>query len=179
MIVLRNLQEKDAVLMLEWMHDADIQKGFQKDMMRMTLEDAETFCRKSANRLKLVDGDSVHFAIVDDKDDEYLGTVSLKNLDLHSMTAEYAISTRKKVHGKGVGFLATGELLKKAFLEYGLHRIYLSVFADNIAAIRLYEKCGFQPEGEFREHIKRGDKYINWKWYGLLREEYIESGEGS
>ena len=39
--------------------------------------------------------DQQHFAIIDDQDDEYLGTISLKNIDLKNKNAEYAISTRK------------------------------------------------------------------------------------
>ena len=48
----------------------------------------------------------------------------------------------------------------------------MSVLPDNNAAIRLYERCGFVYEGEFRNHIRKGDKYMNWKWYGMLKEEY-------
>ena len=109
----------------------------------------------------------------DDKD-EYLGTISLKNMDLDSLTAEYAITTRKKARGKGVGFTATGILLKKAFKEYGLHRVYLNVFSDNAAAIKMYERCGFHFEGEFRDHIKRDGEYVNWKWFGMLENEFDE-----
>ena len=80
----------------------------------------------------------------------------------------------KKARGKGVGFTATGILLKMAFKEYGLHRVYLSVFADNAAAIKMYERCGFRLEGEFRDHIKRDGAYVNWKWFGMLENEFDE-----
>ena len=142
MIRLRELKEKDAVLMLEWMHDPDVQKG-------------------------------LHFAIVND-DDEYLGTVSLKEIDLVNKSVEYAITLRKKAQGLGYAYIATGQVLKKAFREYGLHRVYLSVYADNVKAIRLYERCGFSYEGEFREHLKVGNHFVNWKWYGILENEYKE-----
>lgn len=62
--------------------------------------------------------------------------------------------------------------LDKAFHEYGLHRVYLNVLSDNKAAIRLYEKSGFTLEGEFRDHLKIGEQYMNWKWYGILVTEY-------
>ena len=47
MITLRELKEKDAEFMLEWMHDRDIQNCFIKDMLSATIEDALEFCRKS------------------------------------------------------------------------------------------------------------------------------------
>ena len=171
MISLRELKIKDAPLMLEWMHDPVIQKSFKKDMLNTTLEQAEKFCETASIPQKISTGDSLHFAIVDDAD-EYLGTISLKDIDLENGNAEYAIITRTKAHGKGVAFKATGEILKKAFEEYGLHRVYLNVFADNIAAIKLYEKSGFVFEGEFRDHLIINGEYKNWKWYSVLASEF-------
>ena len=39
MIVLRELKEKDAPFMLEWMQDADIQRSFKRRMADSTIED--------------------------------------------------------------------------------------------------------------------------------------------
>ncbi len=80
---------------------------------------------------------------------------------------------RKELHGTGVSYEATDLLLDKAFTEFGFHRVYLSVYSNNEAAIKLYERCGFKYEGEFREHFLIDGKYINWKWYSILREEYL------
>lgn len=173
MITLRELKMKDAPLMLEWMHDPDIQKCFKKNMLDTTLEEAKKFCAVSKIPNRVKQGDTLHFAIVDEND-EYLGTISLKNIDLENQSAEYAITTRKKIHGCGIAKRATGLLLKKAFREYKLHRVYLNVLADNESAIKLYERCGFKYEGEFRDHLNIGGKYMNWKWYGLLENEYNE-----
>ena len=174
MISIREFKETDAPLMLEWMHDPGIQRCFKKNMMAVTLEEARKFCMVSRIPKVIKQGDSLHFAIVDE-DDEYLGTISLKEIDLENRSAEYAITTRKIAQGHGVARQATGLLLKKAFGEYRLHRVYLNVLANNEPAIRLYERCGFTFEGEFREHLSIGGKYMNWKWYGLLEDEYNES----
>ena len=171
MISLRKLKEEDALLMLEWMHDPDIQKGFKKNMLAASLDDTTNFCRKAIIPEKLTDGASIHYAIVDEND-EYLGTVSLKDISLDNKSAEYAITLRKKAQGKGIAYKATGLVLKKAFEDYDLHRVYLSVIADNDAAIRLYERSGFTFEGEFRDHLFLNGRYKNWKWYSILRDEY-------
>ena len=171
MIKLRELDVKDALFMLEWMHDPKIQQSFKRNMLDTTLEDAMQFCRVSKIPNKIRSGDNIHFAITDESD-EYLGTISLKSIDFDNRNAEYAITTRKKVHGQGVATEATALILQKAFEVYKLHSVYLNVFSDNIAAIRLYEKCGFTFEGEFREHLIRGEKYMNLKWYSMLENEY-------
>ena len=171
MISLRPLKEKDAPLMLEWMHDVEIQKSFQKNMMNMKLQNAIDFCKTSEIPKVLQSGYNLHFAIVDEED-EYLGTISLKAIDMENRTAEYAISTRRKVHGKGIAKHSTILLLEKAFDEYELHKVYLNVLTDNEAAIHLYEKCGFKLEGEARECLFKDGKYTNLKWYGILKSEF-------
>jgi len=175
MIELRQLEIKDAPFMIEWMHDPDIQKGFKKDMLGATIDDAVAFIKE--NRIipePIVNGISIHYAIVDDND-EYLGTTSLKNIDTKNGTAEYAITTRKKAQKKGTAYKATVMMLNKAFFVFNLRRVYLSVFSNNIAAIKLYEKCGFVFEGEFREHfVIDGDGLVNWKWYGMMRDEFCQ-----
>lgn len=171
---LRGLIEQDAPLMLEWMHDPDIQKGFKKKMVSLTENDALKFIRDSAIVEPLKTGDNLHLAIADEED-RYLGTISLKSIDIENGTAEYAIITRKEAHGTGIAHRATGLILKKAFFEMGLRRVFLSVYSNNVAAIKLYEKSGFKYEGEFREHFLIENNPVGWKWYGILKEEFDES----
>lgn len=177
MIHLRELRSQDAYLMLKCLHDPDIQKSFRKRMSDYTLDDCITFIRNSHISNNLTTGISLHFAIVDTPGNEYLGTVSLKNLDLENSTAEYAILTRKEVHGRGIAFEATKRILEKAFYEFGLRRVYLCVYSNNSDALKLYEKCGFQFEGSFRKHFVIAGEYVDWLWYGILREEYLSQIE--
>lgn len=170
-IKLRELKTDDAKGMLEWMHDSDIQMGLQKGFMNYTLEDALKFIKSANIPDEICGGTSIHYAI-SGEDDEYLGTISLKNIDTNNNNAEFAIVTRKKVQGKGVATAAIGLVLKKAFYEFNLHRVYLSVLSDNTRAIKVYERCGFECEGTLREHIFKNGKYIDWKMYGVLRENY-------
>ena len=67
---------------------------------------------------------------------------------------------------------ATLEILKYGFSELGLNKIYLNVLANNIRAIKFYEKLGFVKEGVFRKHLKIRDTFIDLQWYSMLREEY-------
>ena len=171
-ICLRALEEKDAPLMLEWMHDPDFQKAFKKRMLDATADDVLQFIKMAREPKKLVTGMSLHFAVVDSECDQYLGTISLKDIDLENGTAEYAITMRKMAQGKGIATKATQLVLNKAFNELKLRRVFLSVHSDNVAAIRLYEKTGFKLEGEFRDHFVIDGRLVGWKWYGMLREEY-------
>lgn len=166
---LRKLEEKDADGMLEWMHDPEIQKGFRFNAVDKDKEAVLSFIQEAD--ISLIDGKDIHYAI-SDENDEYLGTISLKNIDLSSKNAEYAISLRRMAQGKGIATEATCEILRIAFEQYHLERVYLNVLADNIRAIRLYEKCGFVYEGEFRKHLFLRGEYQTLKWYSMLKDEY-------
>ncbi len=167
MIKLREIKADDADYMLEWMHDPNIQKCFRKNMMKYTLDDVKLFCINSKIPEKISNGTDIHYAIANEKD-EYLGTISLKNIDTENKSAEYAVVMRRIAQGHGYAYAASSILLDKAFKELNLHRVYLNVLANNQNAIKLYEKLGFVFEGEFREHIKKNDKFLNLKWYGLI-----------
>lgn len=136
-IRLRKLKKKDAPFMLEWMHDPSIACFFRFDAQNITLSDCKKYI-DSAND----DKHSLHLAIVD-RNDEYLGTISLKNIDREKKEAEYAISTRKKAHGTGVALWATKEILRIAFDELKLNRVYLYVLKENYRANAFYQKAGF------------------------------------
>ena len=160
-MMIRRLEQKDAPFMLEWMHDETITCNFRYPFANMTLEKAKNFIKYS------FDEENQHFAITDDKD-EYMGTISLKRISERDHNAEYAIVTRKKAHGTGIAERATMEILKYAFNDLGLHRVYLTVLSDNVAARRLYENCGFDLEGELQDVIRLGGRYRNQACYAIL-----------
>lgn len=159
--MLRRLEEKDAPLMLEWMHDSEINCNFQADFASSTLESALSFIKDSFN------DESQNFAFVDEND-EYLGTISLKHISYKNRNAEYAIVTRKKAQGTGAARNATQELLQYAFNELGMHKVYLNVLEENLRARKFYEKCGFIEEGISKDAVRAGDKYASLVWYGIF-----------
>ncbi len=161
--MLRRLEEKDAPFMLEWMHDKLINCNFKRPFGEMTIERVKVFINNS------FDEKNRHFAIVD-VNDEYLGTVSLKNISQENGNAEYAIVTRKKVQGTGVARQATQEILQYAFEELGLHKIYLNVLSENVRARKFYEKCGFVQEEICEDSIRLNDGYESLVWYGIINE---------
>ncbi|CAK7044765.1 MAG: Spermidine N(1)-acetyltransferase [Eubacterium sp.] len=164
---LRYLETKDAPYMLEWMHDPEINKNFRFNANAQTIETVQKFTESAQS-----DNNNKHFAIVNDGD-EYQGTVSLKNIDLDNLKAEYAICLRKCAQGNGTSKFATEAILNYGFYEINLNRIYLNVLSENIRANRFYQKFGFVFEGETMEDIIIGEKKKNLKWYRILKNEYL------
>ncbi len=134
---LRKLKTKDAPYMLEWMHDVDVVQHLNNDFGNKTIEDCRGFIIDSENDLL-----NLNLAIVDNKD-EYMGTVSLKNIDIINGVAEFAIAIRKCAMGKGYSKMAIERIIRIGIAKYGLKMIYWCVNNDNKRAIRFYEKNGY------------------------------------
>lgn len=133
---LRKLDQKDAQWMFEWMHDVSVVANMQADFAHKTIMDCKAFISLSQNTSK-----NMHLAIVDEMD-EYMGTVSLKNIE--KKQAEFAIAIRKKAMGKGYSKYGMKEIIRIGMEELGLQKIYWYVSPDNKRAIRFYEKNGYQ-----------------------------------
>ena len=167
MVKLRNLEIKDAPLMLEWMTDPDIVRWFQFDSKNVNLDKCVNFITHSREN-----PNTKHFAVCDAETDTYLGTISLKNIDLASRRAEYAISMRKNTHGTGAAYEASRLLMDIAFNEYALDEIYLYVLAENIRANKFYNKIGFHLVRNESNTIPIQGKPYNLNWYSMTRTEY-------
>lgn len=167
-IYLRELQDKDAPYMLEWMQDPSIACFFRFDAESMTIDSCRDYIINAGKNEQCR-----HYAIVD-VTDEYLGTVSLKEIDYEKKEAEYAISTRKKAHGTGAALDATHQIWKIAFEDLQLERVYLNVLTENKRANAFYIKVGFQFEYLEKDAFEiRGEKK-SLNWYAVSRVEYME-----
>ena len=122
--------------MLEWMHDEDVVKNLKTNFRSFSINNCISFIERSET-----DKQNIHLAIVDEND-EYQGTVSLKNI--HEGTAEFAITIRKSAMGKGISSSAMREILDYGKNTLGLKYIYWCVSSDNKRAVRFYRKNGYQ-----------------------------------
>jgi diamine N-acetyltransferase len=170
---IRKLKESDAVRMNEWMKNPDVNEYFQFDGSNSSVESCVEYINKC-----LTDQSNLHYAVTNN-DDLYMGTVSLKSVNIINRNAEYAISMHHEAIGKGYSKFATDEILKIAFFELSLERVYLNVVSENIRAIKFYEKYGFIYEGEFKKHLNIRDKFFDVKWFRILKNEHEKLSENT
>lgn len=55
----------------------------------------------------------------------------------------------ERYQGKGYGVNALKLLISKLYDEYECNEIFLSIYEENVVAIKIYEKLGFRFNGEF------------------------------
>jgi aminoglycoside 6'-N-acetyltransferase len=78
------------------------------------------------------------------------------------------------LHGQGVGSEAVGQVVRHLIEERGHHRITIDPATGNVAAIRAYEKAGFEQVGVMRRSERDAD---GDGWHdSLLMELVVDEG---
>lgn len=168
---LRKLKTEDAPLMLEWMHDPGVVKDLHTNFASKTLADAEAFIRNSLEE----NSGNRHYAIASDAD-EYMGTVSLK--EIRDGTAEFGITVRTAAMGHGYSWFGMEEILRIAFGELNLDCVYWCVSARNNRAVRFYDKHNFHRVADVPENLlERYRDVTDLIWYSVLKGDLIDDRE--
>jgi len=76
--------------------------------------------------------------------------------------AEYSVYLAPAARGRGVGASPT-EALARHGQGQGFHKLIGKVFTDNIASVRLVERCGFTSVGLHRRH-----GWLDGEWRDVL-----------
>lgn len=157
---------EDREGMYEWLHDDNVISWFSFDGKSMDMNDVDDFIRSSS-----VEGDNQNYAIV--FNNEYAGTISLKNISTKNGNAEVAIAVRTKFQGMNVAANAMKELFVISREKNNLHKLYLNVMSDNKRARTFYEKMGFRHCGTSKDHIKKSGIYYDLDWYEAILEDLL------
>ena len=171
---LRPLEERDMPAYVAGINDAEVgaMAGYS---VPLGVGEAAAWLRQMTS----MDGPrkGFFFAVCELGDDRFIGTTSLKELNLLHGNAELAIFMDRDHIGSGWGTEAQRVLLDFAFRNVGLERVYLTAFAGNTRAIRSYEKLGFQLEGRMRSAWRGVHGLEDGVLMAILREEWEAQGD--
>jgi len=110
---------------------------------------------------------------------QYIGDISLKNIDKSIPKAEIGYYLDAGAEGYGYGAEMLHTIIRFAFEEALLNKIYLRTSLHNTRSYALAEKCGLQREGlirqDFRDHQKQ---LVDVYYYGLTRADFKEMTKG-
>ncbi len=167
-IYLRKMQPEDTDNIIKWRNSESVRKNFIYQ---------ELFTRQSHEnwiKTKVETGEVVQFIICITSGDMPVGSVYLRDIDMHHRKAEYGIFIGEdSARGHGIGTASCKLALKYAFEELGLNRVYLRALAGNEAAIRSYEKAGFVKEGLLREDVCINGKFTDIVWMAVLNKKEV------
>lgn len=167
MITLRELEKSDLAQLNSWRNDPELVASLGNNFLFISgaVDDA-WFNSYLQNRDK-----AIRLSIL--SDGKYIGNVNLTSIHPINRSAEYSIMIGvAEERGKKVGLEATQQILRHAFEDRGLNRVYLTVLSDNVAAIGLYEKVGFKREGVKRQDIFKNGQFHDVVMMAILASEF-------
>lgn len=144
---------------VKWMNDEEVNRYLESggDYNQDKLKDYLDRVEKS---------EILFWAIVIKEADKHIGNIKIDPISKRNKTGEYGILIGDKASwGKGYAKEATQAILDYCFSEkVGLRKITLGVVSDNISALNLYKKLGFEQEGLYKQHA-----YHDGKWCDVVR----------
>ncbi|EMJ3469010.1 GNAT family N-acetyltransferase [Vibrio harveyi] len=166
-IFLRPLEKQDLPSRVKWLNDPDIYQTLVSDYP-VSLAKTEAWFSKG-----LFDQSKVHFSILDRKSERLIGMTGLLQIDTrHSKAQMYITIGESEFHGRRYPDEIIPQLLKFAFEELNLNKVYLWTIPENSRGRRVYERNGFVKEAEMKEHMYCRGKFQTIIQHRVLKSEF-------
>lgn len=158
----RMLQDVEAAILTGTVHSS------RNTTLPWTVADLrETYERWSTADDRLV------LAVVDQATNAMVGEVVLKDWNELNRSCGFRAFLGAEGRGRGLGSEATELIVRHGFIELGLHRIALEVYAFNPRARHVYEKVGFRHEGTGRDALWFDEQWIDVHYMSILETDLL------
>jgi diamine N-acetyltransferase len=165
-IRLRAIERNDIPAFVRWFNDPEVRQYLEMYLPMSQAQEENWFETQ-------LDDDSGRIFGIETLDGALLGNIGLHRINWKDRFAELGIVIGERPFwSQGYGTDAIRTLLRFAFRQMNLHRVFLRVFEYNQRAMRCYEKCGFKLEGRLRQAHFHAGRYHDVVIMGILQEEF-------
>jgi len=162
---LRRLRVADAKCFMAWLADEEVIRFSATRFHEM--HDGPT--RLAWFYTCLTSAKVLQWGIVDE-DQQLMGYTGIAGINSVDKNGEYFILIGEKNQwGKGHATRITALVVEMAFQQLKLHRIFLTAGAENLGAVKAYERAGFRHEGVMKEAFYRDGKFSDKIFMGMIR----------
>jgi diamine N-acetyltransferase len=169
-IRLRAIERTDIPRFVAWLNDPEVCKYL---LMRLPMSQAQEERWFEANLMRPMEEQVLSIEAQVGEEWQPIGNTSFMNVNWIVRSAEVGIMIGEKAFwNQGYGREAMRLMLKHGFETLNLNRIYLTVFAENVRAIKAYEHAGYQLEGRMRQSEFKEGKYADMLLMSALREDW-------
>ena len=166
---LRPVERTDLPRFVEWFSDPEVRRYLDMYLPFSLAQEKRWF----EQLLERVEQQEVVMLTIETEECAHIGNISLFDINWKDRHAELGITIGDKDYwNQGYGSDAIQAMLRIAFADMNLHRVFLRVHADNFRAINCYAGVGFQREGTLRESVFRDGVYHDTHVMSILRSEF-------
>ncbi len=167
---LRGIERSDIPRFVEWLNDPEVAQGLSLVLPLSTTQE-ETWFDNLRNTPK--EEHPMGIEVHTPNGWMLVGNLSLMNINWRNRLAEVGIFIgEKRFWNQGYGHDAMVLMLRHAFSNLGLNRVFLRVFETNPRAVHSYEKAGFVHEGRMRQAQYQDGKFVDVLLMSVLRSEW-------
>ena len=153
---------------LSWLNDEEVMKGIATS--EYNLQNLQSYV---INKINLKH--THFFAIVLKSNNLHIGNIKLDFHDSKANLSEMGVLIGNKDYwGKGIAKEACSLILNYGFKKLKLRKIFLSVFENNIHAIKLYKSLGFKTEGKLIKHVCVQGVLYDKYFMGIFSKDYLK-----
>jgi len=170
---LRPIEREDLPQFVEWLSDPEMRRYLGMGLPFSLAQEERWFedLQKRLQKQELV------ILTIEASEGAHIGNISLIDINWKDRYAELGITIGEKDYwNQGYGTDATRTMLRVAFDELSLHRVFPPVHAENARGIRCYEKVCFHREGTLRDSVFREGAYRDMFLMSILASEFDPSG---
>jgi RimJ/RimL family protein N-acetyltransferase len=166
-VSLRAFEPGDAAAVHRWFNNPEATRTLMEWRDGFSLQEAEAWVGRAMD----ASGEDRKYAILVGGHAEPVGFTALYGL-FRQTAPELGALIGDEVRGTGVGRRAEALTIAKAFDEFGAHRVYGRIPAENEAAKRVVTSLGWRHEGTMRGHLRRGGELADCEVWGVLPDEF-------
>ena len=171
-IILRPLEEGDSETLYENVKEYEMARWMINVPHPYPENGAIEFIKTTQEKMN--EGLAYELAIESKETSEVIGVMSLLKVDNKHRNAELGYWVAKEHRSEGIATEAASIILAFGFEVLNLERIYSKCFVDNKPSEKVFEKIGMQYEGTFRHEVLKEDRFIDTKYYSILRQEWLK-----
>lgn len=165
---LRAIERSDIPAFLRWFNDPEVRSNLTATWPPSQAGEEIWFEKQLGDENR-------HNLAIETAEGVHIGVLGFHEMDWKNRCAGCGIVIGEKAFwDQGYGTDALQTLLRFAFDELNLHRVFLHVFDFNERGIRCYEKVGFLHEGRLRQSRFTGGRYVDDLVMTVLRDDWLE-----
>jgi RimJ/RimL family protein N-acetyltransferase len=173
-VYLRALELSDLERTYKWHNDPELYRTLGGVFHYVSRTTEEEWLR----RMAAFSPQEVNLAICLTENSQHIGNFYVRDIDWVARHAELHILIGEPTQrSKGYGLAALRLLVKYAFQDLGLLRLWVLFLEENKASHRILEKCGFVEEGKLRKHAFKDGQFKDVMIMGICASDLPTEGQ--
>ena len=161
---LRDLVTEDLDALVRWRNDSRVNR-YLADRLKTKIEAEAWFDRLRSNSKTWLKAITVR--------GKTIGYATIEAIDEKNRRCEMAMAIGEPDYwGQGIGRAVLKEMMRYAFDDLHMHRVWAVVAKGNDRSDRLVKGAGFVREGRMREAIIMAGEFTDLLCYSMLENEY-------